>query len=123
MVTDIPLTFLGYVNRDTGIVEEKGHPLDGKAIEDTILIFPRGSGSSVAPYVLMGLIYTGKGPSAVVNSQIDQQTLPACSLLGIPYAHSFNVDPCLSINSGDVVEMRLVDGVVNLEVIQRVDGQ
>jgi hypothetical protein len=120
LVTDVPITFLGYVNRDTGVIEEKGHPLDGKAIQDTILIFPRGSGSSVAPYVLMGLIYTGKGPSAVVNSQIDQQTLPACSLLGIPYAHSFNIDPCLSINSGDLVEMNLRDGIVNLNVIQRV---
>ena len=120
LVTDVPITFLGFVNRDTGVIEEKGHPLDGKAIQDTILIFPRGSGSSVAPYVLMGLIYTGKGPSAVVNSQIDQQTLPACSLLGIPYAHSFNIDPCLSINSGDLVEMELSDGIVNLNVIQRV---
>ena len=90
------------------------------AIKDTILIFPRGSGSSVAPYVLMGLIYTGKGPVAVVNSEIDQQTLPACSLLGVPYAHSFNIDPCLSINSGDLVEMKLKDGIVNLNVIQRV---
>ncbi len=121
LVTDVPITFLGYVNRDTGIIEERGHPLDGKAIGDTILIFPRGSGSSVAPYVLMGLIYTGKGPKAVVNSQIDQQTLPACSLLGIPYAHSFDIDPCLKINSGDLVEMRLRNGIVNLDVIRRVD--
>jgi len=120
LVTDVPITFLGYVNRDTGVIEEKGHPLDGMAIKDTILIFPRGSGSSVAPYVLMGLIYTGKGPVAVVNSEIDQQTLPACSLLGVPYAHSFNIDPCLSINSGDLVEMKLKDGIVNLNVIQRV---
>ena len=121
LVTDVPITFLGYVNRDTGVIEERGHPLDGKAIGDKILIFPRGSGSSVAPYVLMGLIYTGKGPSAVVNSQIDQQTLPACSLLGIPYAHSFDTDPCLTINSGDLVEMKLSDGIVNLDVIRRVD--
>ena len=123
LVTDVPITFLGYVNRDTGVIEEKGHPLDGKAIDDTILIFPRGSGSSVAPYVLMGLIYTGKGPSAVVNSQIDQQTLPACSLLGIPYAHSFENDPCLSVNTGDLIEMKLVDGVVTLDVIKRIKSK
>ena len=61
MVTDVPITYLGYVNRDSGVIEEVGHPLDGEAIEDKILIYPKGSGSTVAPYVLMGLIYTGKG--------------------------------------------------------------
>ena len=70
MVTDVPITYLGYVNRDTGVVEEFGHPLDGRAIEDTILMYPKGSGSTVAPYVLMGLLYTGKGPKAIVNSDV-----------------------------------------------------
>ena len=59
LVTDVPITYLGYVNRDTGVIEERGHPLDGIAIEDTILIYPKGSGSTVAPFVFMGLIYTG----------------------------------------------------------------
>ena len=58
MVTDVPITYLGYVNRDTGVIEETGHPLDGRAIENSILIYPKGSGSTVAPFVLMGLLYT-----------------------------------------------------------------
>ena len=45
MVTDVPITYLGYVNRDTGVIEETGHPLDGRAIEDKVLIYPKGSGS------------------------------------------------------------------------------
>ena len=61
-MTDVPITYLGYVNRDTGVIEEPGHPLDGTPIKDTILIYPKGSGSTVAPFVLMGLIYTGRGP-------------------------------------------------------------
>ena len=43
MSTDVAITYLGYVNRDTGVIEETGHPLDGQAIEDTILIYPKGS--------------------------------------------------------------------------------
>ena len=39
MSTDVAITYLGYVNRDTGVIEETGHPLDGQAIEDTILIY------------------------------------------------------------------------------------
>ena len=78
MVTDVPITYLGYVNRDTGVVEEPGHPLDGRAIENTILIYPKGSGSTVAPYVLMGLLYENKGPSQS-STEMYALSHPACS--------------------------------------------
>jgi predicted aconitase/predicted aconitase with swiveling domain len=119
MVTDVPITYLGYVNRDTGVVEETGHPLDGQAVEDTVLIYPKGSGSTVAPYVLMGLLYTGKGPKAVVNRDVCALTLPACSLLNVPYAHDFDEDPCMAVNSGDLVELKRENGTVALTVLER----
>lgn len=120
LVTDVPITYLGYVNRDTGVIEEKGHPLDGMAIEDTVLIYPKGSGSTVAPFVLMGLIYTNKGPKAIVNCDVCPLTLPAASLLDVPYAHDFNTNPTLAVNTGDYVSLELNEGVVRLNVISRV---
>lgn len=120
MVSDVAITYLGYVNRDSGVIEEKGHPLDGRAIEDTILIYPKGSGSTVAPYVLMGLIYTGKGPKAIVNRDVCSLTLPACSLLNLPYSHGFAQDPCLAVNDGDLVRLSNSSGSVTLEVLERV---
>lgn len=119
LVTDVPITYLGYVNCDTGFIEEPGHPLDGHSIEDTVLIYPKGSGSTVAPFVLMGLIYTDKGPIAIVNRDVCPLTLPAASLLGVPYAHSFNSDPTMEVNSGDVVEISLNGGVTTLRVVSR----
>jgi predicted aconitase/predicted aconitase with swiveling domain len=121
MVTDVPITYLGYVNRDTGVVEEYGHPLDGRSIEGTILIYPKGSGSTVAPYVLMGLLYTGKGPKAIVNSDVCPLTLPACSLLNLPYGHAFDADPCMTINDGDLIEMTSKNGVVQIEILERAE--
>ncbi len=120
MVSDVPITYLGYVNRDTGVIEETGHPLDGQAIEDTILIYPKGSGSTVAPYVLMGLLYTDKGPKGIVNRDVCALTLPACSLLNLPYGHGFDEDPCLAINNGDLVELRRSGSTVTLTVLERV---
>jgi len=119
LVTDVPITYLGYVNRDTGIIEEPGHPLDGYSIENTILIYPKGSGSTVAPFVLMGLIYTGKGPKAIINNDVCPLTLPACSLLNLPYAYGMSKDLCIEINTGDELEMKLSNGVVSLEVLNR----
>ena len=119
LVTDVPITFLGFVNRETGTIEEEGHPINGESIADKILIFPKGSGSTVAPYVLLGLFYNGNGPKAIINTDLDQQTIPACSLLGIPYAHSFEEDPCQAINSGDKIRLELRGGNVKLECSER----
>ena len=119
LVTDVPITFLGFVNRETGTIEEEGHPINGKSIKDKILIFPKGSGSTVAPYVLLGLFYNGNGPKAIINTDLDQQTIPACSLLGIPYAHSFQDDPCQKVNSGDRVRLKLNKGEVKLNCLER----
>ena len=120
MVTDVPITYLGYVNRDTGVVEEPGHPLDGRAVQDTILIYPKGSGSTVAPYVLMGLLYENKGPLAIINRDVCPLTLPACSLLNVPYGHGFEKDPCIVVNDGDRIIFKRERGTVTIEIIERV---
>ncbi len=104
-VTDTPITFLGFVNRQTGVIEEPGHPADGRSMADKIAIFPKGTGSTVAPYVLLELYYLGAAPIAVINTEIDQQTAPACSLEGIPYAYNFDKDIIGGIEDGDDIEL------------------
>jgi predicted aconitase/predicted aconitase with swiveling domain len=119
LVTDTPITFLGYVNRLTGIIEEDDHPANGQSLAGKVAIFPRGTGSSVAPYVLLELHYRGVGPLAVVNSEIDQQTVPACSLEGIPYAYGFDADVTRGLRSGDRVRLTRRGDVVTLELLEK----
>jgi len=121
-VTDTAITFLGYVNRTTGVIEEAGHPADGQSMAGKIALFPKGSGSTVAPYVLLELFYRGVAPISIVNSDIDQQTAPACSLEGIPYAFSFDQDVIREVNSGDQVELRRRGENVTLRVRRRTAG-
>jgi predicted aconitase/predicted aconitase with swiveling domain len=120
LVSDVPITWLGYVDAETGIIQEPGHPLDGESVSGKILVYPKGSGSTVAPFVLMGLIYAGRGPLAIINRDVCPLTLPGASLLGLPYGMGFDADPCVVLNSGDEVRMRLQNGVVTLSVIERV---
>jgi predicted aconitase/predicted aconitase with swiveling domain len=116
-VTDTPITFLGFVNRETGVIEEEGHPANGESLAGKIAIFPKGSGSTVAPYVLLELYYRGVAPLAIVNTDIDQQSAPACSLEGIPYAHSFDADVTHGIRHGDRVELRRQGEVITIRVL------
>ena len=117
LVTDSPITFLGFVNRETGVIEEEGHPADGQSMAGKIVIFPRGSGSTVAPYVLLELYYRGRAPLAVINTEIDQQTAPACSLEGIPYAYGFDADLFSNIKDNDLVELSRHKGKTEIRVL------
>lgn len=118
-VTDTPITLLGFVNRETGVIEEEGHPADGRSLAHKIAIFPKGSGSTVAPYVLLELFYRGNAPLAIVNTEIDQQSAPACSLEGIPYAYAFNADVIAHINDGDTVELHRQGEHATIRVLAR----
>jgi len=116
-VTDTPITLLGFVNRVTGVIEEPGHPADGQSMAGKIAIFPKGSGSTVAPYVLLELFYRGNAPIAIANTEIDQQSAPACSLEGIPYAYGFDSDIIGNIQSGDTIELKRVEEAVTIRVL------
>lgn len=118
LVTDAPITFLGFVNRQTGVIEEAGHPANGRSLAGKIAIFPRGTGSSVAPYVLLELLYRGVAPLAVINTEIDQQTAPACSLEGLPYAYGFDIDVTHAVRTGDIVELTRDGDVVTLRPLR-----
>lgn len=116
-VTDTPITLLGFVNRQTGVIEEPGHPANGQSLAGKIAIFPKGSGSTVAPYVLLELYYRGMAPLAIVNTNIDQQSAPACSLEGIPYAYGFDRDPIGYVPAGSRVELKRSGDCVTIRVI------
>ena len=116
-VTDTPITLLGFVNRVTGEIEEPGHPADGQSMAGKIAIFPKGSGSTVAPYVLLELFYRGNAPIAIANTEIDQQSAPACSLEGIPYAYNFDGDIIQNIKSGDTVELKREGDILTIRIV------
>ena len=118
-VTGTPITLLGFVNRETGVIEEAGHPADGQSMANKIAIFPKGSGSTVAPYVLLELYYRGRAPLAIANTDIDQQSAPACSLENIPYAYAFDGDIIGNVNNGDLVELSRAGETVSLRVLER----
>ena len=54
-----------------------------------------------------------------MNRDVCPLTLPAASLLGVPYAHGFHDDPTMGVNTGDMVSLSLSDGEVELKVESR----
>jgi uncharacterized protein len=71
LVSPAPISFLSGVDPDTGVIVERGHPLEGESVTGKVLAFSHGKGSTVGSYVLYALARNGKAPTAIINRKAD----------------------------------------------------
>ncbi len=100
LVSPDPIGFYGGINLDTGVVIEKDHPLEGKCVKDTILVFPNGKGSTVGSYVIYGLQRNGVGPKGIINKETETIVATGVILAGIPCVDKIDIN---KIKNGDRV--------------------
>jgi hypothetical protein len=92
LVSREPLSFYGGVDPRTGVVVEKGHPLEGRCVAGRVLVFPCGKGSTVGSYVIYGLAKNGVAPRAVVNRETEIIVAAGVILGGIPCVDHVDVE-------------------------------
>ncbi len=118
IVTQSPITLLGFVDPLTGKITEEGHDLNGQIISNKVFVFPRGIGSTVGPYVLINLVKNNKAPLAIINRESDQGTISGCSVAKIPMAYGFDEDPTQIIKTGDKVKLSIENGVAKITILE-----
>ncbi len=99
LVSPEPISFLSGVNPDTGVVVEKGHPLEGKNISGMVIAFDHGKGSTVGSYVLYALSKNGHAPAAIVNTEAEPIIVVGAIMGGIPMIDRIGV-PVTQLKSG-----------------------
>ena len=104
LVSPAPIGFLGGVDPDTGVVLEPGHPLQGKSIRGTVLVFPTGKGSTVGSYTILRLSKSGAAPVAMVNAESEAIVAVGAIISDIPMVDRVDIS---QIQDGDWVA---VDG-------------
>ena len=102
LVTDIGISFYGGVDPNTGVILEKDHPLEGQSIADTILVFPRGKGSTVGSYTMYRLKKNGTAPRAILNAECDTVVAVGAIISEIPCVDQL---PVAEIKTGQTVEV------------------
>ena len=117
LVTSSPITFLGFINKETGEIVEKEHELYGQTIKDKIFVFPRGIGSTVAPYVLINLKRNNAAPLAIINRESDSGTVAGASASRIPMVYRLNADPVKTIKNGQKLRMKIENGNATIEIL------
>lgn len=112
LVSQKPISFLGGVDPESGIVIERDHDLEGKSVKDRVLCFPHGHGSTVGSYVLYSLVKKGFGPRAIVNEKADPVVVVGAIIAEIPMIDQVDVR---EIETGDEVEVDCDKGVVKIK--------
>ena len=110
LVTLQPISFFGGINPETGIVVERGHPLEGHCITGKVLVFPTGKGSTVGSYTLYRLKMNGRAPLAILNAECETIIAVGCIIAEVPCVDQL---PIHKIPPGSIV---LIDGnIVSIE--------
>jgi cis-L-3-hydroxyproline dehydratase len=71
LTSDIPLSFWGGFDVDTGTIIDQRHPLVGRVATGRVLVLPSGRGSCSGSGVLLEAIRNGTAPAAIVTSRLD----------------------------------------------------
>lgn len=111
IVSKEPIGFYGGINIKTGIVIEKGHPLEGKSIKGKILVFPCGKGSTVGSYVIYGLAKNGVAPKAIINKETETIVATGVILAGIPCVDHIEIE---KIKDGDTIVLDADNATVEI---------
>ena len=85
LVTEMPISFYGGVDPNTGVVIEKGHQLNGQSIKGKILVFPQGKGSTVGSYTLYRMKKNGTAPAAMINKETETIVAVGAIISEIPF--------------------------------------
>ena len=112
IVSPEPIGFYGGIDLNTGIVIEKGHPLEGESVKDKILVFPNGKGSTVGSYVIYGLQKNGVGPLGIINQETETIVATGVILAGIPCVDQIDIS---QIKTGDKLALNADDGEVEVK--------
>jgi len=110
-----PISFLGGVNPKTGLVIEKGSPIEGKSIAGKVLVFPRGKGSTVGSYVIFELKRNGVAPAAIINGECEVIIAVGAIIAGIPALDKLKGDMFKLFKDGQIAKVDAINGFVEVK--------
>lgn len=110
LTADLPLSFWGGFDPETGVIIDRRHPLTGCLAAGRVLVVPSGRGSCSGSGVLLEAIHNGTAPAAIITSRLDPVIGLGCILGDELYARQLPmvVIPDLNrllIETGDLVEV------------------
>lgn len=88
IVSSEPISFLGGVDPETGIVIDPNHELNGVLIKDKVLFIPGGKGSTVGSYVIFQMKKNNTAPKAIICIEAEPIIATGAIMSDIPMVDS-----------------------------------
>lgn len=114
LVSSKPISFLGGVNPDTGVIVERGHDLEGLCIAGRVLVFPRGKGSTGGSWIILRLTENKVAPKAIINVETEPIVAVGAIISKIPLIDKLDKNPIEAIRTGDFVKVDANVGSVTI---------
>jgi len=119
LVSTVPISFLGDVDKETGVIISPENPLKGVSIANRILVVERTRGSTVGIYVLYALAKRGRAPKAIVASKPDPVVIAGSVLCDVTYVYGVPRNVIEKIRCGDLVDVDAERGEVMFWRVER----
>jgi len=114
IVSQLPFSYLGDLNVETGTVAPVGHDLEGQSLAGKIFVFPTGKGSTVGPYVANRAKQLGNTPAGMICVEVEPVMAMVAIMNDIPMVHRLDKNPLEVIKTGDYIKMDATGGTVEI---------
>jgi predicted aconitase with swiveling domain len=115
IVSQMPISFTGGMDPDTGNIRERGHDLEGQCVAGKILVFPTGKGSTTGSWQYYAAFMRGNAPRGIINSNAEGVVAVSAIITSTPMVHKLEKDPLKCIETGDFVKIDADNGIVEIE--------
>ncbi len=99
------LSFLGDIDKDTGLIISEESGAKGSSIKDYILVVKRFRGSTVGTYIIYSLCKKGIIPKAIIMGRPDPVVLAGAILCRIPVVYNVSDKVIEYIESGSYIKI------------------
>jgi len=86
IVFDHPISFLGDLDPETGIVKDPASPHHGLRVTGKMMAFPAGRGSTVGSYIIYAMAENGTAPRALLMGKAEPIVITGAVISEIPLA-------------------------------------
>ena len=104
-VLDMPFSFIGDFDPDTGKLAVQGHPLSGESLANKILVCPSGKGGTIAPFIAYQAWQQGNAPAAILCEKAEPILCESAITINIPILDNFGESIVERIKTGQFISI------------------
>ena len=112
IVSSEPISFLGGVDPETGIIIDHTNELKGECIKDKVLFIPGGKGSTVGSYVIFQMMKNDTAPNAIICLNAEPIIATGAIMSDIPMVDS--PAQTKDLTTGILVEVDRDNGTIEI---------